>query len=191
MAQSPAPHPGVALGGVFLSLFGALWLAGASIRYLGTSPAALAAIAVGAAAIAAWGLALFRRRRPAYGADAAARKRLARAFMVVNAVQWSLIGFLILALNVTGHVAWIVPGVIFIVGVHFVPLARLFRYRGYDATAAALVLVAVLDFVAGAGDRAVAPSLLATGAILWISAIVLLRAMQPRRAAGGMPARAP
>jgi hypothetical protein len=191
MAQSQPPHPGVALGGVFLSLFGALWLAGASVRYLGTSPAALAAIAAGAAAIAAWGLALFRRRRPVYGFDAAARKRLARSFMVVNAVQWSLIGLLILALNVTGHIAWIVPGVIFIVGVHFVPLARLFRYRGYDATAAALVLVAVLDVIAGAGDRAIAPSLLATGAILWISAIVLLRAMQPRRAAGGMPARAP
>lgn len=191
MAQSPAPHPGVALGGVFLSLFGALWLAGASVRYLGTSPAALAAIAAGAAAIAAWGVTLFRRRRPAYGADAAARKRLARSFMVVNAVQWSLIGLLILALNVTGHVAWIVPGVILIVGVHFVPLARLFRYRGYMATAAALVLVAVLDGVAGAGDRTVAPSLLATGAVLWISAIVLLRAMQPRHAAGGMSARAP
>jgi hypothetical protein len=190
MAQSQAPHPGVALGGVFLSLFGALWLAGASYRYLGVSPAALAAIAAGAAGIAAWGLAVFRRRPPVFGADAAVRKRLARSFMAVNAVQWSLIGLLILALNVSGHVAWIVPGVIFLVGVHFVPLARLFRYRGYDATAAALVLVAVLDVLAGAGARTIAPTLLATGAILWTSAVLLLRAMQPRRTAGGLPKRA-
>jgi len=191
MAQSQAPHPGVALGGVFLSLFGALWLAGASYRYLGMSPAALAAIAAGAAGIAAWGLALFRRRRPVYGADAAAGKRVARSFMIVNAVQWSLIGLLILAMNASGHVAWIVPGVIFLVGVHFVPLARLFRYHAYDATAAALVLVAVLDVLAGAGDRFIAPSLLATGAILWLSAIVLLRAMRPRHAAGAMSTHAP
>jgi len=182
MAQSSSPHPGVALGGVFLSLFGALWLAGASIRYLGASPAVLALIGAGAAALAAWGVALFRRRRAAGSApDAAVRKRLARAFMLVNAVQWSLIGALILALNVTGHVAWIVPGVVFLVGIHFVPLARLFRYRGYDATAAALVAVAALDALAGAGEHAVAPSLLATGAILWISAIVLLRTMQSAR----------
>lgn len=190
ITPSPAPHPSMALGGIFLALFGAAWLGGASHLYLGSGTPALAAIAAGALAIAAWALATFRARRRSHagGSDPAVRKRLRRGLILVNAVQWSLVGLLILALNVTGHVDWIVPGVIFLVGVHFVPLARLFRYRGYDATALGLVLVAAADGVAGAAYTA--PSLLATGMILWASALVLLRALQPGRAQRGARLRA-
>lgn len=189
MSQSYPMHPGVALGGVFLSLFGATWLAGASYQYFGASLAALAVIAAGAIGIATWAVATFRACRLTHGGstDPGAARRLRRSFMLVNAVQWSLIGLTVLVMNVSGHVEWIMPGVIFVVGLHFFPLARMFRYRGYDLTAAALVLVAVLDVLTGAGH--IAPSLLATGAILWGSAIALLRSMRPGQANRRMPVR--
>jgi hypothetical protein len=69
------------------------------------------------------------------------------------------------------------PCVILVIGLHFFPLAKLFRYRGYNHTAAALVLVALLYMLFGGKGHSVALSLLATGVILWASAIALLRAM--------------
>jgi hypothetical protein len=189
MQQSQSAHPGMAFGGVFLALFGATWLVGASVLYLSASALALAAIAAGAVGLVAWALATFRARRLAYAGapDPAAGRRLRRALIGVNAAQWSLIGLAILVMNVSGHIAWIMPSVIFLVGVHFFPLARIFGYRGYYWTAAGLVLVAVLDVAAGAGGALAAPSLLATGAILWLSAAALLRALQPAPAEGGVP----
>jgi hypothetical protein len=181
MAKSHSSHPGMALGGIFLSLFGATWLAGACYLYLGAGPAASAAIlavVVGAIGIAGCSLATFRARRRVYAGtpDPAGGKRIRRSLMQVNAAQWSLIGLVILVMNASGHAEWIMPGVVFLVGMHFFPLARIFGYRGYDLTAACLVLVAVLDSLTSGAHAAL--TLFATGAILWASAIALLRAVR-------------
>ena len=177
MNQSHTMHPGMALGGVALALFGAMWLAGASGAYLGGWPA-LAGVAAGALAIAAWALATFRARRRAYGGapDDGAGTRLRKGFMLINAVQWSLIGLAIPLLNAVGHGDWIRPVVIFVVGVHFVPLARMLDYRGYYWTTLGLVLVAGCDVMLKGGHAGLA--LAATGVVLWASAVGLLCAMQ-------------
>jgi len=172
-------HPGMALGAIFLFLFGATWLCGASYAYAGPDPALLAAIAVVALLMTAWAIATFRARRRSFTGtgDAAASQRVRKGFMVVNAVQWTVIGLAVLLLNLTGHVAWILPAVILVVGLHFLPLARLFGYRAYNLTAAALVAVAVAALVGGGAVNGVALTLLATGAILWATAIALLRSV--------------
>jgi len=172
-------HPSMALGSIFLSLFGATWLCGASYAYAGPNPALLAAIAAVALAMTAWAVATFRARRRNFtaSADAAASKRVRKGFMVVNAVQWSSIGLAVLLLNLTGHVAWILPAVIMVVGLHFFPLARLFGFRAYNLTAAALVVVACAALLAGGAVNGVALSLLATGVILWLTAVALLRSV--------------
>ena len=172
-------HPCLALGGVFLSLFGATWLVGASYQYAGISVPLLACIALLTVALASWSLMTFFRRRATYtGArDVEAGKRIRKSLMLVNITQWSIIGLLILLLNVTNHVAWIMPGVIFVVGVHFLPLAHILQYRGYYLTALGLVLVAVIDSALGVPGHGIAVSLLATGAILWASAFLLLSTM--------------
>ena len=178
MTPASPYHPSMALGGIFLSLFGAAWLCGAAYAYAGPDPALLAAIAVVALAMTAWAVAIFRARRRSFTAtgDAAARRRVRKSFMVVNAVQWSSIGLAVLLLNLTGHVAWILPAVILVVGLHFVPLAKIFHYSGYNLTALALVLVAVLTLLFGGSSNAsIALTLLATGVILWLTALTLLR----------------
>lgn len=114
MNQSSTMHPGMALGGVFLRVFGAIWLAFACDAYPGSWPA-LAGIAVGALAIVSWALATFKARRRAYAGtvDDDARKRLSKGFMLINAAQWSLIVLAILVLNAMGHGNLTMPAIIF------------------------------------------------------------------------------
>ena len=73
--------------------------------------------------------------------------------------------------------AWILPAVILVVGLHFFPLARLFGFRAYNLTAAALVVVAGAALLSGGAVNGVALALLATGAILWLTAVALLRSV--------------
>lgn len=169
-------HPGRALGGVFLSLFGATWLVGASYQYAGVSAPMLACIGLLTVMLASWSLLTFFKRRATYtgGRDVEAGKRIRKSLMLVNITQWSIIGLVILLLNVTDHVRWIMPAVIFVVGAHFLPLAHIFQYRGYYMTALGLVMVAAIDSALGMPGRGITVSLLATGAILWASAIALL-----------------
>jgi len=178
VTQTSPYHPSMALGGIFLSLFGATWLCGAGYEYAGPNLPLLATIVIISLLMTAWAVATFRARRRSFTGtgDAAAGKRVRKGFMIVNAVQWSGIGLAVLLLNLTGHVAWIMPAVILVVGLHFFPLAKLMRYSGYNLTALALVLVAVLTFLfGGSGNASIALTLLATGAILWLTAVALLR----------------
>lgn len=179
MTEAKPYHPSLALGAAFLSLFGAIWLAAASYSYAGTSLPMLAGIAIVSLSKTAWAIITFRsRRRDFSGAsDSAAGKRVRRGFAIVNIVQWSSIGIAVLLLASTDHAAWIMPCIILVTGLHFLPLAKLFRYHGYRLTAAALVSVALLYMLFGGKGDSVALSLLATGAILWASAIALLCAM--------------
>lgn len=170
----------MALGGIFLSLFGATWLCGAGYEYAGPNVPLLAAIVLASLLMSAWAVATFRARRRSFTGtdDAASARRIRKGFMLVNAVQWTSIGLAVLLLNVTGHVAWIMPAVILVVGLHFFPLAKLLRYGAYNLTAVALVLVAVLTVLfGGSGNASIALTLLATGAILWLTALALLRSV--------------
>jgi hypothetical protein len=169
-------HPSLALGGAFLSLFGAVWLAAASFKYAGTTLSTLIPIAILTLLMTAWAVATFRSRRRVFSgtSDSAAGKRIRKGFIVVNIVQWSSIGIAVLLLALTDHAAWIMPCVILVTGLHFFPLAKLLSYRGYNLTGMALILVALLYMVFGGKGHSVVLSLLATGAILWASAIALL-----------------
>lgn len=183
MAQSQALHPSMALGGLFMALFGSIWLAAADYQSFGGTVVALAGmlvIAAGAIGLVMWARATFKAGLAGHAGarDPAANKHLRRRFMLINAMQWIAVGLAVMLMNVFAHVEWIAPAVILIVGLHFIPLARLFGYRGYYVTAAALVLVALLDVLAGAEGH-VALTLFATGAILWATTVALLRALQP------------
>jgi hypothetical protein len=175
LKNTSSRHPGLALGSVFLSLFGAAWLSGASYLYVGTSVPVLSVIAIISLLIAAWAVTTFRARRSEYSGEnnSAVRKGL----ISVNILQWAAISIAILLLNLTHHAAWIVPCVIFIVGVHFFPLAKILQYRCYYLTATSLVLVALLYMLFGGEGQSLALAMLATGAILWASAIALLFAV--------------
>ena len=73
-----------------------------------------------------------------------------RRFNVVVLAEFVGIAAAINVLSRIGHTEWIAASVCAAVGLHFLPLARMFRVRLYHATAAAMCLAAGATFVLGA-----------------------------------------
>lgn len=161
-------------GAMFFSIFGAVWLiAWASSVHAGT--VWFAAIVVMTALL--FGAALQRYRRDAPLAagfkDSPERRRAKRIFNIVNAVQWTVIVVLAQVLRHTGHEVWIMPMAIGIIGLHFYPLAVLFRNPTHYLTGSAMLALAILyPLLAGPASPI---GLLGAGIILWLSAAWSLR----------------
>jgi len=160
-----------ATGAMFFTVFGGMWLEWWAIRSAG--PLALE-IVIGIFALAFTWAAYATYRR--HAAELAAQpktprdKHVARMFHLINAGQWIVIIVLGNVMLAYGWSAWIVPMIIFVVGLHFMPLAALFRTRPHYVTGVVMMALAVLyPFVAPAGP-ADAVGLLGSGLILWASA---------------------
>jgi hypothetical protein len=167
---------GRAIGAMFFAFFGAAWLTWWSLERFGVSPAVLTAIGGGAVAILLLAIRQFRENRWALaaGADSPEAKRARRIFNLVNAVQWVAVFIVALVLANTGHDEWIRVAIIFIVGVHFLPLAAAFHYRWHYAVGGALITLAlVYPFVTPMGPLNPI-GLLGTGVILWAGALVAI-----------------
>ncbi len=161
-----------AMGAMFFSAFGGVWLGvWANDEFAGSVSALLIVAALTAA--------LFAVSYRTYQANASALKAVentpesrqkSRRFNLVNAVQWGVIFLVAFALSQAGQTKWILPAVIFIIGLHFLPLAHLFAYRPHYLTGAALIVLAcVYPLVAREGPESNI-SALGTGLILWLSA---------------------
>ncbi|MFH8756397.1 hypothetical protein [Streptomyces atroolivaceus] len=160
-------------GTVVLSVFALVWaFAGAS--GLASSGAALTveiiAVPVTAAAV-----------HLAYRKGAAPSPRMvtppanwARSVGIVNVAELAAIFAVIAASNASGRPGFIPPAVALVVGLHFVPLARLYDQWQYKGTAALLSASAVLGFAllaAGLPDGSVRAVVgLASAVTLWASA---------------------
>lgn len=85
-------------------------------------------------------------------------KQREKLFHRINAGQWIAIFVLGNALKWLGLGAWFIPMVIAVVGLHFLPLARLFRYRPHQLTGGALIALAILaPLASGRPDNAWGP----------------------------------
>jgi len=156
---------------MFFAVFGGLWLGlWANDQYPGA--VALLLIASGTALLLAASRRVYKANSPALKAirQTPESRRKSRLFNLINALQWSVIILVALVLSKTGNTRWILPAVIFIVGLHFLPLAGLFEYRPHYLTGAALIILAsVYPLVARDGPEN-AMGALGTGLILWASA---------------------
>ena len=133
-----------ARGGMFMAAFGTMWLVGGVLGEFPSMPW-LAAIAV------VFGAVLFLANWRALRAQPAAleaepspeAQRTARRFRLVNLGQWAAVAAAAIGLNAIHRSQWIVPAGVAIVGLHFLPLAALFRNRAHYLTGAAIVALAV------------------------------------------------
>jgi len=125
------------------STFGALDLA-VAVPVLVAGVAVCAALAIGA-----------RRQRCAATALPASVQsgvdlgKVRSRFALVVAGEFAAIAVAVNVLVRSGHPQWIPAAICAVVGLHFVPLARLFDLRVYDATAVALCAVAAATMIMG------------------------------------------
>ncbi|MFG2921760.1 hypothetical protein ACGFYA_09575 [Streptomyces sp. NPDC048305] len=160
-------------GTVVLSVFALVWaFAGAS--GLASGGAALA-VEAAAAVVTVTAIVL------AYRKGAAPSPRMvdlpsgwARSVGIVNAVELVAVFAVIAASNASGRPGFIPPAIALVVGLHFIPLARLYDQWQYRWTAALLSAVAAVGLVllaAGVSDEGVRAAVgLASAVTLWASA---------------------
>ena len=156
---------------MFFSVFGGLWLAlWANDQYPGF--VALLIVASCTAALLAVSYRVYKANSLARKANAQTpeSRLMSRRFNLINGLQWGVIFLVAFALSRTGNARWILPMIIFVVGVHFLPLARVFEYRPHYVTGAALILLASIYPIAAHDGPEDAIGALGAGLILWVSA---------------------
>jgi hypothetical protein len=180
---------GVATGIFFMAFFGACWGL-FSTAFLGGGMRIVVQLIIGLVTLGlfgAGGLVLwYARSLPTVLSpeDAAVRQQINRWFGIVFGLEFILIALASILLS-RWQVSWfIAPVTALIVGVHFFPLARLFRVPVYYVTGALLAALALVAVAALLGDVPLAgPSpyhwslFVGVGAmlILWFTALFIAR----------------
>lgn len=163
------PHPALSFGSLVLTLFGGWWIAGWANT--AASTAVVAVVALVGAALVVSSIVNVRRSSQRWRRAQDGRAVL-RRFGIVNAITWTALGVSISALTAAGEGKYVWPIIIFVVGVHFLPLASLFTFPPYRLTAGALVLVSFYSAAYPTAEPGLAGLL--AGIILWITAISVL-----------------
>ncbi|MDY0746679.1 hypothetical protein SNE35_19355 [Paucibacter sp. R3-3] len=162
-----------AIGAMFFTVFGGAWIALWARFTLDAPLAAYALVALLTGGLLTYVYRVYTFNRPALLAEPAspADARRSRLFHLVNAGQWVLIVIVSNVLVNLGHPEWAIPAAMFVIGAHFIPLARLFSYAPHFVTAAALTVVALLSPALQAWSGAGPIGDLIAGLILWVSAL--------------------
>jgi hypothetical protein len=163
---------GRAIGSIFFTGFGAAWiLLSLYIREILRVDLAILVGAVAAALLlcAVW-LMQEAKRYPNMPEDPAR----GRAFTRINAIQWAAVGFVAFTFARLHMDAYVLSAITAIVGVHFFPLAKLFRYPMHNVTGAVLVIWASVSVLLIPAEHLQGITALGTGIILWSSAAITL-----------------
>jgi len=174
-----------AIGAMFFCVFGGAWLA-LWAHEVFVAPLAAYVLISFATLIFFWlVLRIYKLHAPALRAEPETRekRRQSRGFHIVNTGQWIVLMVVANVLANIGLASWIIPAAIFIVGAHFVPLAKLFNYPPHYITGAAMMLLAVLYPRLAPGGAGSSIGCLGAGIILWSSAAWAITRTRPQNAA--------
>ena len=100
-------------------------------------------------------------------------ERRDRWFHIINAGQWVVILVVGNVLANSGRGVWVIPAAMFVVGLHFIPLAGLFQNPPHYITGGALMLLSAI--YPGLLGPTNAGGALCAGLILWASALWAVR----------------
>ena len=168
---------GRATGVMFCAGFGALWLVLSLIAKQQLGVATVAGVALGLVALFAGALYLFRlaKRWPRVPDDPA----VGRAFVWINAIEWTAVAVVAFTLNRLRLDAYIMSAITAIVGLHMFPLGRIFRYPAHYRSGAVMLAWAVASVAFVPVEHLQGIAALGTGVILWLGAAVTLAVAIP------------
>ncbi|MBI1772523.1 MAG: hypothetical protein HYR68_09315 [Burkholderiales bacterium] len=173
-ATTFSSHAARAKGAMFFAVFGAAWLTLWNQRGMHSNWLVYLVIAVLALALA--GLAVQRHQQYKAHAeeDSPAAQRAGRLFHFINAAQWIIILVVGNVLTNMGLADWVIPFAMLVVGLHFLPLAKLFNTPGHFWFGLVMSLFAItypFVFSQGAADPY---GCLGAGLMLWGYALLKL-----------------
>jgi hypothetical protein len=180
---------GVALGIFFMAFFGAFW-GSTSAAFMNGAFQIVALILVGLVTLGLFGVVVILLQyahalpKTVSPEDAAMGKRIGVWFGIVFGIEGVLIALASTLLSTFQLDSFIAPSIALIVGIHFLPLARLFRVPIYYMTGillSALALVALIALLPGLSIAGPSPynwSLfvgIGTTLVLWLTALCVTR----------------
>ena len=167
----------------------AWWLSGASLLYgLGGPMPIVAAAAYGVGVLVMVVLWIGARRTPGSLAPESADRAL-RGYIAVNLAQVAAFVGLFLTAGRFGLAAYVSSIIALIVGVHFLPLARILRWPPFRWTALGMLVAGALGCglnLLGRPTHEVVPTVCAVSAVtLWLSAVALTHGHVPAAGVAG------
>lgn len=169
---------GMTIGAVFMFGFGIVWLLLGLFRGWRSSRWATISLLVAGvvlgAAIANLGQQASRRPPnpiPLSRQQVATNREIARHFYLIFGAELAAIALAVVVLNVIHQPGYILCGIALIVGVHFFPLAVLFRAPLYYATGALGCAIGLAGFFVADGELRQRFVGLSFGFLLWMTAL--------------------
>ena len=140
---------GRAIGSLFFAIFGAIWIGLALYLKEILTAVNLTFVAMDFAVLLVMAIWLMRssRRFPKVEEDPAIR----RTFNRINTAQWIAVAIVAFSFSRLHIDAYVLCAITAIVGLHFFPIARLFRYAAHYVTGSVLLV-----WAAASADRAYA-----------------------------------
>lgn len=102
------------------------------------------------------------------------RSGFAKPFKVISFFEGTGCGIVVLLTVVYHRLDLLAAGISLVVGLHFLPLARLFRFPSYYVAGLLIIVCDLLSLVLLRGESITLAVGVATGAVLWITAIYAL-----------------
>lgn len=172
---------GMGIGSLFLSLFGGLWMVAALDAQPFVWLACCVLLPTSLLVLRSIGLihtsAEVRAGEPAATDEDRARGReMGRQFGLVFMIEFGVIAVAANVLSAYGRADWIMPTIALVVGAHFMPLGRIFRYPIYYWTGGVeLALCGLVTWAMRARLDAGVPLYgLIMGLSLWTTVLVML-----------------
>jgi hypothetical protein len=172
---------GTAIGAIVAAGFGLVWLFWSLIAMHKIAAQTAIGVELGALVIVvvAVHVARMAKRWPRVAGD----PTMGRRFAWINAIQWAAIVAVVFSFSRLHIDAYGASAVTVIVGMHYLPLARLFHFPLHYVTGAVLVGWGAVSALLFSRDVVLGVAALGTGAILWVSAAAMLVLVMRRIAA--------
>ena len=175
LPRGAAQLKGSAIGALICGVFGSGWMFQALYYGAIATPVWLTAFALFAATFVVWPAAkLFSVRHHAYSSDGRKWADFSKAYWAIVAVEWLGCTVGVNWLSHAGHEDLIPQFIGLIVGLHFLPLAKIFRASVYNWTGAVMLLGEFASLAVPAGNHRDLAAYGAGGLALWATAVVIL-----------------
>jgi hypothetical protein len=162
-----------AIGAMFFSFFGGAWIMYWAYQTFNNRLVPFALIIVATLILFSFSYRKYRLFQIALAAEppSQAKQKADRVFNIVNVTQWIIILVVGNILANIGLSHWVIPAAIFIIGIHFLPLAYVFSNRYHFVTGSGLIMLAIIYPFLSRGGASDPVGCLGAGIILWISSL--------------------